>query len=118
MEEFRSFRDELARTLGHNYIADTGFMIVMYNIYYQKCEDVNGVFTLNETENDFCSDTDEMAKSSQCDWLLWIIWIATEIVLHLAQCENTIRHLVHSTATFRNERLKWKWKANSNKPLT
>ena len=29
---------------------------------------INGVFTLSETENDFCSETDEMAKSSQSDW--------------------------------------------------
>ena len=31
------------------------------------------VFTLSETENDFCSETDEMAKSTQCDWLLLAI---------------------------------------------
>ena len=29
-----------------------------------------GFFTLSETENNFCSETDEMAESSQCDWLL------------------------------------------------
>ena len=32
-----------------------------------------GVFTLSETENDFCSKTNEMAKSSHCDWLLLAI---------------------------------------------
>ena len=32
-----------------------------------------GVFTLSETENDFCSETDEMAKSSQSQWLLLAI---------------------------------------------
>ena len=29
-----------------------------------------GLFTLSETENDFCSETDEMAKNNQSDWLL------------------------------------------------
>ena len=32
-----------------------------------------GLFTLSETENNFCSETDEMAKSRQCDWLLLAI---------------------------------------------
>ena len=30
-------------------------------------QNLYGVFTLSETENDFCSETDEMAE---CDWLL------------------------------------------------
>ena len=32
-----------------------------------------GVFTLSETENDFCSDADEMIQSSQSHWLLLAI---------------------------------------------
>ena len=35
--------------------------------------ELNGVFTLSETENDFCSETNEMAKSSQSHWVLLAI---------------------------------------------
>ena len=34
---------------------------------------VYGVFTLSKTENDFCSETDEMAKSSQSHLVLLAI---------------------------------------------
>ena len=34
---------------------------------------INGVLTLSETENDFCSKNDKMAKNTQCDWLLLAI---------------------------------------------
>ena len=30
------------------------------------------MFTLSETKNDFCSETDKICKSSKCDWLLLV----------------------------------------------
>ena len=53
----------------------------------------NGVFTLSETENDFCSETDEMAlKVANVIGYFQAISLVSlqEIVLGLAQCENTI----------------------------
>ena len=55
------------------------------------------VFTLSETKNDFCSETDEMAKSSQSHWLLLDILsvslqksfsVSLSVNTPLAQCQN------------------------------
>ena len=64
------------------------------------------LFTLSDCENDICSETDEMAKSSQ--WHQWqgfravrsalhitvepiIIVVSLGIVLDVIQCEQTIK---------------------------
>ena len=47
--------------------------IFVQELFVESCKNIYDLFTLSKTENNFCNETDEMAKSRQCDWLLLAI---------------------------------------------
>ena len=59
---------------------------------------IYGVSTLSETENDFCSETDEMTKSIQSHWLLLTI-LSVSLQKSFSVSLNVITPLHPVTAT-------------------
>ena len=85
---------------GHHFLVS----LFPMNPSNEKNSTLNGMFTLSDTENDICSETDEMAKISQWHQMqaLCAVWSALHTTVELiiivvglglgiVQCEQTIR---------------------------